>query len=213
MLDDSGTFTGYGSRRMAARPIGSATSSNLAPSRSRSSSRATVTRCCGATHQASPIGIAKSPTIRKGCWSTEPCCSKIQPGNAPTPPEGGNASKACRSATRAAWHGKDHLRRRRHAHVERDPAVRSLAGCGPGKPEGQVTSVKSLSDVEQVLRSLRDAKDAEVVTQLASHRRAMKRLLIAVEDDKDDEDEAEEDPEELEAVKALAAAVKGLIAA
>ena len=82
----------------------------------------------------------------------------------------------------------------------------------PANPKAQVTSVKSLVDVEHVLRTLRDAKDADVVMHLKAIDAQLKRLLIVAEEDEDDE-EPEEDPEELEAVKALAAAVKGLVAA
>jgi HK97 family phage prohead protease len=82
----------------------------------------------------------------------------------------------------------------------------------PANPKAQVTAVKSLVDVEHVLRTLRDAKDADVVMHLRAIDAQLKRLLIVAEEDEGD-DEPEEDPEELEAVKALAAAVKGLIAA
>lgn len=82
----------------------------------------------------------------------------------------------------------------------------------PANPKATVTSVKSLSDVERVLRGLRDVTDAEVVAQLRGIDAQLKRLLIVAEDDEDDS-EPEDDPEELEAVKALALAVKGLVAA
>jgi hypothetical protein len=75
-----------------------------------------------------------------------------------------------------------------------------------------VTSVKSLTDVEHVLRTLRDAKDADVVMHLKAIDAQLKRLLIVADDD-EDEDEPADDSEELEAVKQLALAVKGLLAA
>ena len=47
----------------------------------------------------------------------------------------------------------------------------------PANPKAQVTSVKSLSDVEHVLRSITDASDADVVHQLKSIDAQLRRLL------------------------------------
>jgi HK97 family phage prohead protease len=81
----------------------------------------------------------------------------------------------------------------------------------PANPKATVTNVKSLTDVEHVLRTLRDAKDADVVMHLKAIDAQLKRLLIVADDD-EDEDEPAGDSEELEAVKQLALAVKGLLA-
>ena len=76
-LDDSGTFTGYGSHLWR---------------RARSGRRRHRTGCIRPVDQAAgqgypllwahqtdePIGIAKVSDDPKGCWSTEPCCSMIQ---------------------------------------------------------------------------------------------------------------------------------------
>jgi HK97 family phage prohead protease len=47
----------------------------------------------------------------------------------------------------------------------------------PANPKAQVTSVKSLTDVEHVLRTITDASDADVVRQLKSIDVQLKRLL------------------------------------
>jgi HK97 family phage prohead protease len=47
----------------------------------------------------------------------------------------------------------------------------------PANPKAQVTSVKTLNDVEHCLRSITDASDAEVVRQLKSIDAQLKRLL------------------------------------
>jgi HK97 family phage prohead protease len=47
----------------------------------------------------------------------------------------------------------------------------------PANPKAGITNVKSLGDVQQVLRSVRDVKDAEVVAQLRGINTELKRLL------------------------------------
>jgi hypothetical protein len=70
-----------------------------------------------------------------------------------------------------------------------------------------VTNVKSLSDVERVLRSITDAADADVVRQLKCIDAQLKRLL----GDDDSEDDEEQEVEQLAALKQLATVLKSFI--
>jgi HK97 family phage prohead protease len=73
----------------------------------------------------------------------------------------------------------------------------------PANPRAQITSVKSLQDVQRVLATMRDATEPEVLSQLHGVNLELKRLLRC--DGPDSEDAIrEQNEEELAALKILA---------
>jgi HK97 family phage prohead protease len=210
-LDDTGTFTGYGST-YGGDPDW--TGDVIEPGAYAQSikQQGNGYPLLWSHDQASPIGIAKISDDPKGLivhgslLLEDPAAKRAHMHLKAGTIKGLSIGYTLPYGTGKITYGDDGTRTLKEIHLHELSLV-----AVPANPRATVTSVKSLSDVERVLRGLRDTSEPEVIAQLRSIDMQLKRLLIVAEED--EEEEEQDDAEELEAVKALALAVKGLVAA